>query len=81
MVDQPGGKELADDRGAAADAYVLPSRGVPSRVERFSRRSVDKVERRGALHRDRRARVMGEDEDRCAERRVGPPPALPGSLL
>ena len=28
-------------------------------------------------HLDRRARVMGEDEDRRVERRVGPPPALP----
>ncbi|GII02309.1 hypothetical protein Pta02_43170 [Planobispora takensis] len=33
--------------------------------------NVDEVERRAALHLDRRTRVMGEDEDRCAERRVG----------
>ena len=37
---------------------------------------VEEVKRRAALHLKRRTRVMGEDEDRCVERRVGTPPAL-----
>src|ERR687884_110770 len=39
------------------------------------------VKRRAALHLDRRARVVGEDEDRRVKRRVGAPPALPLRVL
>src|SRR5688572_9399077 len=39
------------------------------------------MERRAALHLDRRAPVMGEDEGRGVERRVGTPPALPLRVL
>src|SRR5918997_4211672 len=81
VVDEPGGKEVADHRGTPAEAYVLAVRGLAGRLERLRRRSVDEVERRAALHLDRRARVMGEDEDRCVERRIGTPPALPFRVL
>src|ERR671916_1637013 len=37
----------------------------------------DEVEGRSALHLDRLAGVMGEHEDRCVVRRLGPPPAAP----
>ena len=77
VVDKSGGKELADHGGTTADAYILAGRGLSRGLERVGRRSVDEVERRATLHLDRRARVMGEDEDRCVERRVGTPPALP----
>src|SRR4029450_4100093 len=77
VVDEPGSKEVADHGRTSADTDVLAVRGLAGRLERLGRRSVDEVERRAALHLDRRARVMGEDEDRCVERRVGPPPALP----
>ena len=68
-------------RDAAADADVLAAGGLAGRLERLGRRRVDEVERRAALHLDRRARVMGEDEDRRVERRVGTPPALPLRVL
>src|ERR671925_2039641 len=81
VVDEAGGKEVADQRGTPAEAYVLAVRGLAGRFERLRRRSVDEVERRAALHLDRRARVMGEDEDRRVERRVGTPRALPLRVL
>ena len=81
VVDEPGGEEVADHRGASADAHVLAVRGLAGRLERLGRRRVEEVERRAALHLDRRARVMGEDEDRCVERRVGTPRALPLRVL
>src|ERR671934_219140 len=81
VVDEPGGKEVADHRWTPAEAYVLAVRSVAGRLERLRGRSVDEVERRAALHLDRRARVMGEDEDRRVERRVGTPPAPPPPVL
>src|SRR3954452_13756159 len=81
VVDEPGSKELADHGGTAADAHVLVARGLTGPFERLGRRRVEEVERRAALHLDRRARVMGEDEDRCVERRVGAPRALPFRVL
>src|SRR5918994_4451643 len=81
VVDEPGGQEVADHGGASAEAYVLAVRGLAGGLERLGGRGVDEVERRAALHLDRRARVMGEDEDRCVERRVGTPPALPVRIL
>ena len=36
---------------------------------------------RAALHLDRRARLVGQDEGRCVERRVGTPRALPLRVL
>src|SRR5688572_6840414 len=81
VVDEPGSKEVADHGGTSADAYVLAARSLAGLLERLGRRSVDEVKRRAALHLDRRARVMGEDEGRCVERRVGTPPALPLRVL
>src|SRR4051795_6851212 len=81
VVDEPGCKEVADHGGTSAEAYVLAIRSLAGRLERLGRRSVDEVERRAALHLDRRARVMSEDEDRCVERRVGTPRALPLRVL
>src|ERR671925_579164 len=81
VVDEPGSKEVADRGGASADAYVLAVCGLAGRLERLGRRSVEEVEPCTALHLDRRARVMGEDEDWRVERRVGAPPALPLRVL
>src|SRR5256885_8719851 len=77
VVDEPGSKEVAEHGGTSADAYVLAVRSLAGCLERLGRRSVDEVERRAAIHLDRRARVMGEDEGRCVERRVGAPPRPP----
>src|SRR5919106_6151777 len=68
VVDEPGGKEVAAHGGTSAEAYVLAVSGLAGSLERLGRRCVEEVERRAALHLDRRARVMGEDEDRCVER-------------
>src|ERR687886_2344903 len=81
MVDESGGKEVADDGGTSADAYVLAARRLTGRLERLGGRGVDEVVHGAALHLDRRAWVMGEDEGRCVERRVGTPPALPLRVL
>jgi hypothetical protein len=64
VVDQPGGEEVADHGGTAADADVLAVRGLAGPLERLGGRRVEEVERRAALHLDRRARVMREDEHR-----------------
>src|SRR3954469_18361795 len=61
VVDEPGGKEVADDGRASAAAYILALCRLAGRLERVGRRGVDEVERRGALHLDRRARVVGKD--------------------
>src|SRR3954465_5579102 len=81
VVDEPGSKEVADHGGTSAEAYVLAVRGLAGRLERLGRRRVEEMERRAALHLDQRARVMGEDEDRCVKRRVGTPRALPFRVL
>src|SRR4051812_32911280 len=81
VVYEPGGKEVADHGGTSADADVLALGSLAGCGEHLGRRSVDEVKRRAALHLDRRARVMGEDEDRCVERRVGTPRALPLRIL
>jgi hypothetical protein len=59
----------------------FPPAAARADLERLGRRSVDEVEGRAALHFDRRARMMREDEDRRVERRVGAPPALPARVL
>src|ERR671925_1405564 len=81
VVDEPGSEEVANDGGASADAYVLAVGGLAGRLERLGRRCVDEVERRAALHLDRRARVMCEDEDWGVERRGWAPPTPPLRVL
>ncbi len=81
VVHEPRGEEVAGHGGTSADADVLAAGGRASRLERLGRRSVEEVERRAAFHLDRRARMMGEDEDRGVERRIGAPPALPLRVL
>src|ERR687893_2758106 len=77
VVDEPGSDEVGDHGGPTADAYVLAARGLAGRLERLGRRRLDEVERRAALHLDRRAGVMGQDEDRGMERRFWAPPPPP----
>src|ERR671925_2093621 len=49
VVDEPGGKEVADHGGTPADAYVLAAGGLAGGLERLGRRGVEEVERRAAL--------------------------------
>jgi hypothetical protein len=53
-------------------------RGVAGAIERLVNAAGDEVERRSALHLQRLARVMREDEDRRVVRRILPPPTAPG---
>src|SRR5918995_7047039 len=77
VVDEPCGEEVADDGRSAADTHVLALRARPGLLERLGGRGVEEVERGAALHLDRRAGTMGEDEGRRVERRVGTPPSRP----
>ena len=79
-VDEVGLEELADDGGAAAEAYVLPVGRRLGLLQRLGRRGVEEVERRVA-QREARAEVVGEHEDRGVERRLVTPPALPVVVL
>src|SRR5262249_23578782 len=81
MVDEPGGKEVAEHGRAPTNAYVLAVGSLPGCLERLGRRCVKEMERRAALHFDRRPRVMGQDQDWCVERWVGTPPAPPLRVL
>src|ERR687895_810163 len=81
VVDEPRSNEVPDHSGASADAYVLTVRSIAGGLERLRGRNVDEVERRAALHLDRWPRVMGENEDRRVERRVGNPPTLPVRII
>jgi hypothetical protein len=77
VVDEPGGEELAEHRRATPDTDVLAGGGLPSGVECVCRRGVEEVERRTALHLQRRPRVMGQDVRRGVERRIVSPPPAP----
>src|SRR2546428_2952840 len=77
VVHKPRSEEGADHGGASTDAHVLPVSSLPSGLDRLGGRHVEEVERRAALHLNRRARVMREDEDRWLERRGGGPPPPP----
>src|SRR4051794_26820431 len=77
VVDEPSGQEVADDGGATTDPDVLARGGRAGRLERLGRGGLDEVKDVAALHLDGGAGVVGEDEDRRVEGRVGAPPALP----
>src|SRR5690606_11412639 len=69
-------QELQDGRDPAADPDVLAPGGLPGNPEGLARTGVEEVEGRVA-ERERRARMVRQDEDRGAERRVLTPPAPP----
>src|SRR5581483_7914648 len=68
---------LADRRHAAADADVPIARGLARALQRFIDSARHEVEHRSSLHRERRARVMRQHEDRHVVRRFLAPPSLP----
>jgi hypothetical protein len=46
VIDEPGGEDVANHRGAAAEADVSPVRSLACASERIGRRRVDEEERR-----------------------------------
>ncbi len=83
LVDQTLAQVLPDRRGAAADPHVLAAGRLARTLERFMNAARHEVERRAALHRERRARVVRQHERVAVIRRlVAPPPspALVGPL-
>src|SRR4051794_20420037 len=76
-VDEPGGKEVAYDGGAAADPDVQAVGCFAGDRERLVGDGVEEVERGAALHLDRGPGPVSEHEGRRVERRVRAPPASP----
>src|SRR3546814_19059785 len=81
VVDWLRSEEITDDGRAAAEPHAATLRGRRGHRERVGGRGIGEVKCRAALHLDRRARVMGQDEDRRMERRVGTPPAPPVGVV
>ena len=79
-IEMEGGTTFNFLDTSPAEALEI-AREAAGGLERLGGRGVEEVVRRAALHLDRRARVMGEDEDRGVERRVGTPRALPVRVL
>ena len=82
VVDQTGAQEAPRGPDPAADANVQAARGLGRLGQHVLDGATAEVERRTALHRDRRPRRgAGEDVDRGAERRPVAPPALPVGVI
>ena len=77
FVDQPRAKVLLDCRDSAAKPDVLIFCGVPGSFKSSVNSVRHEMEGSSAIHGDRRARVVGEDEDGRVVRRVVAPPSLP----
>src|SRR5277367_6634104 len=70
-------KILAHGGDTAAEPDVLTFRGVDGLFESALNTVGDEMEGRASGHRDRRSRVVGENEDRGMVGRVVAPPAFP----
>src|SRR6202051_5100201 len=80
FVEQTCLQILPDDRNAAADANVLAAGDLCRPRQRGLDAIGHEVKDGAALHLDRRARMMGQDEHRHVVRRIVSPPALPGMV-
>src|SRR4051794_443397 len=77
FIDQAGLQILANCRNATANLDVASSRGVACALERGVDTVRDEVERGAALHYDRLAGMVRQDERRSVIGRIVSPPALP----
>ncbi len=77
LVHLPRAQVLPDGRRAAADTNVGAAGGLARAPERLLDPAGDEVERRPALHLQRRPRVVREHEHRHVVGRVLAPPAAP----
>ena len=80
LVYETGLEILPADLGAASERDVLVPRGAARLLERRLDPVRHEVEGRAAFHRERRALVVREHENRVMEGRVLPPPAPPRLL-
>src|SRR5207248_9685141 len=77
LVNQ-GSAQILPDRGhATTEAYVAGARCISRLFQSGVNTFGDKTKLRASLHRERRPRVMRQDEDGHVIRRLGAPPALP----
>src|SRR5262249_4452309 len=77
LVEQSRLQVLADCRRAAADAHILAARRSLRLLERGFDSVGDEEEFGAALHLERLARMVGQDEDGAVVRRLLAPPAFP----
>ena len=77
LVNQPSLKILPDRRRPATETHVQSVSRLPGALQGGVDAIGDEMKGRAALHLDRRARMMGENEYLCVIRRVVTPPALP----
>ena len=77
VVDQIGGKELADSRRATANSHVQSGGSLPGGFQCFGWFRIEEMERCAPFQLDRRSRVMGEYEDGGLKDRVVAPLTLP----
>jgi hypothetical protein len=77
LIDQPGPEVLLRGRRATSDDHVLPGGCLHRALERGLDPVRHEMERGPTLHLERRAGVVGEDEDGVVVRRVLTPPAAP----
>ena len=80
FIDKSGAQKLADRRNATSDPNILSICGRGSTLGRGVNTLGDKMKRCTSRHGDRRARVVGEHEDRSVIRGIVAPPALPALI-
>jgi hypothetical protein len=80
LVEHPGCEELLYGAGTASDRDMLASRGRAGLIERRLDPAGDEGKGRAAPHRQRLARVVGEDEYGRVKGRLLAPPTRPGLI-
>jgi len=77
LIDEADSQELLDGVGTAADSHIPAIRCLACLLEGRVDSVGDKVERRVALHPQRRPRMVRQHENRYMVRRVIAPPTFP----
>src|ERR1700688_4106819 len=80
LVQQAGRQILPDSCNTAADPDVLSASSVLCLLQGGLDAVCHEMKGRSALHDERRARVVGEHEDRHMIRRVTSPPPFPAFI-
>src|SRR5690348_697359 len=77
VVDEVRCEEFANGCWPSANSYIQAAGRFQGRFKGLGGARVDEVERGSTLHLNGRPEMMGEDEHRSVERRIGPPPPFP----